>query len=609
MSSRKVWLLALAALCFSGLLMYANLIISNRGLLYNAATRTMSTGWKISGGEKTLCEAADFAKVGSLKNEREVVLAKKLPATVDKSICFVTIGYRMEAFVDDKGIYTFGSSLDSKEVWGVKTHIFKIPDGTDGRELRLVFATNQPGDIAVSKYILLDDTTAIIRALQKSDLMKIAFALLYISIGIFILIFTLVSAFFRRFDLSLLMLALIALLIGIGILLNLSTIAFYTGPEAVYWIVNLINLALPVPTLLFVAVDRGFEKSRPLPAMAAVQSVFLAVWLVCNLLNIDIFLLYWHLVLFVAISASLILTFVREFKSGSGRPEIAVSVIAILLTSVINAYSYFTVGNHDTMDFSLIITAFPVLVLMTGKVVLSSAQREYRILNENMTLRLEGELLYKNYNKTEKYIEETKRIWHDIDRHFSLISSLAGNGEYEELKRYLEHAGYDFKKTKETYLCENKLINAILTEKISEAKGMGINIKFAGNLPEKLNIQGNDLCSLLVNMLDNAIEACGKIPEGNEKKIDISIRMKNDFIYFGVSNSSLVATAMAGEEFVTSKEDKAKHGYGISIMRRIARKYNGAFDVIISENSFFVKAALKNAPSGNSSPKDCTDDL
>lgn len=609
MSSRKVWLLALAALCFSGLLMYADFIIGNSGLLYNAATRAMSAGWKISGGEKTLYEDAAFAKAGSLKNEPELVLVKKLPATVDKSLCFVTIGYRVEAFVDGKGIYTFGSSLDSKEVWGVKTHIFKIPDGPDGRELRLVLATEQPGNIAVSRHVILDNATDIIRALQKADLIKTAFALLYISIGIFMLIFTLVSAFSGKFDLSLLMLSIIALLIGTGILLNLSTIAFYTGPEAVYWIVCIINLALPVPTLLFVAADRDFRKSRLLQSMAVVQSVFLAVWIVCNLFNIDFFLFYWHLVLFVAISASLIFTFAREFRSGSGRPEIAVSVTAILLTSVINAYSYFTTGSHDAMDFSLIITAFPVLVLMTGKVVLSSAQREYRILNENMTLRLEGELLYDNYNKTEKYIEETKRIWHDIDKHFSVISSLAGNGEYEELKRYLEHAGYDFKNTKSAYLCENKLINAILTEKISEAEGRGIKVKFAGNLPEKLNIQGNDLCSLLVNMLDNAIEACGKIPDGNEKKIDISIKLKNDFIYFGVSNSYLVAPAMAGEEFVTSKADKAKHGYGISIMRRIARKYDGAFDVILSENSFFVKAALKNAPAGDSFAEDCTDNL
>ncbi len=609
MLSRKVWLLAFAALCFSGLLMCADFIIGNSGLLYNAATRTVSTGWKISGGAKTLHEDAAFARAGSLKNKPELVLVKKLPATVDKSICFVTIGYRVEAFIDGKEVYTFGSSLDSKEVWGVKTHIFKIPDGKNGRELRLVLATDQPGDIAVSKHIILDNATAIIRALQKADLIKTAFALLYISIGIFLLIFTLVSAISGKFDFSLLMLSLIALLIGTGILLNLSIIAFYTGPEAVYWIVGIINLALPVPTLLFVAADRDLGKSRLLPAMAVIQSVFLAVWAVCNLFNIHFFLLNWHLFLFVAISASLIFTFAREFRSGSGRPEIAVSVIAILLTSVINAYSYFTTGSHDAMDFSLIITAFPVLVLMTGKVVLSSAQREYRILNENMALRLEGELLYKNYNKTEKYIEETKQIWHDIDRHFSVISILAGNGEYAELQRYLKQAGYDFKKTKEAYLCENKLINAILTEKISEAGDSGIEVKFTGNLPDKLNIQGNDLCSLLVNMLDNAIEACGKIPEGNEKKIDISIKMKNDFIYFGVSNSSLVAPAMAGEEFVTSKEDKAKHGYGISIMRRIARKYDGAFDVALSENTFSVKAALKNAPAGDSSAKDCTDGL
>ena len=524
------------------------------------------------------------------------MLSKKLPATVDQSLCFVTIGYRVEAFVGDQVIYTFGSFLGSKEVWCVKTHLFKIPKGQDGRELRLVFSTNQPEGIAVSKYVLLADAPDIIRALQKSDLINIGFALFYMSIGFFLLISTLVSTIFRKFDLSVLMLALIPLLIGTGIFFNFSIIAFYAGPEAVYWIVSLINLALPVPTLLFVAVDRGLTKSRLLLALAVAQSVFLALWIVCNLLNLDFFLDYWFLVLFAAISVSFIVTFVREFWSGCGRPEIAVSVITILLTSVINAYSYFTTGSHDTMDFSLIILAFPVLVLMTGKVVLSSAQREYRITNENMTLRIEGELLYNNYNKIDKYIEETKRIWHDIDKHFSVISSLAGNQEYEELKRYLQHTGYDLKKTKDTYLCDNKLINAILTDKITEAEGRGINVHFAGNLPAKLNIQGNDLCSLLVNMLDNAIEACDKLPDGKEKKIDISIRLKNDFMYFGVLNSSAGVPVMTGEEFVTSKEDKAKHGYGIAIMRNITRKYDGAFDIVLAEDSFLVKAALRNAP-------------
>lgn len=598
MSYRKVWILALVALLFSGLLMHANLFISNMGLSYNAAARNMSSGWKISDAVKTLYEDASFEKVGFLKDQKMVVLTKKLPDTADKSMCFATIGYAVEAFIDGKGFYTFGSSLDSNEVWGVKTHIFKVPDGMDGRELRLEFATNQPADIAVSQYILLEDADKIIKALLKSDLVKIIFSLFYISIGIFMLIFSLISITFRfrKFDFSMLMLALIALFIGTGILFNIGSIAFLTGPEFVYWSVSLVNMVLPIPTLLFVAADKHFEKSRLLLWMALAQGLFLLMWIFCNTCKIDFFLLNWHLYLFALTAILLMGTFAWEFKAGSGRPEIAVSVTAILLTSVINAWSYFTTGTHDTMDFSLIVLAFPVLVLMTGKVVLSSLQKEYRMMNENAALRIEGELLYKNYNQTEKYIEETKMIWHDIGKHFSMIGQLAENGEYEELKHYLEHSGYDMKKTKSAYLCENKLVNAILTDKFSEAQSKGIQTSFTGNLPEKLHIQGNDICSLLVNMLDNAIEACSKVPYGIEKKLEFTLGMKNDFVYFSVSNSSVGAPVMEGDEFITSKEDKGRHGYGIPIIQRIVRKYNGAFDIIPSQGSFLVRSALKNAP-------------
>lgn len=596
MTYKNIWMLAFVAFLISGILMHANLFISNIGLLYNAAAQLMSTDWTISDRDKVLYESTDFVKAGSLKKQSNIVLMKNLPDTTDKSLCFITIGYTVEAFIDEKSIYTFGSSLEGEDVWGVKAHIFRIPDGEDGRELRLEFVTNQPANIAVSKYILLDDADEIIRILAKSEVIKIIFALFYFSIGIFMLIFSLISITFkyRKFDLSMLMLAFIALFIGIRILFNIGVVAFLTDPKFVYWSVSLANLALPVPTLLFVAADKHFEKCRLLLWTALAQGLFLLMWIICNVTKFDFFLLNWHLYLFALTAIFLVGTFAWEFKAGSGRPEIAVAVSAILLTSVINAWSYFTTGNHNTMDFSLIILAFPVLVLLTGKVVLSSFQKEYRIINENMALRLEGELLYKNYNRTEKYIEETKMIWHDIDKHFSVISRLAENGEYDELKHYLEHSGYDIQKTKSAYFCENKLVNAILTDKFSEARSKGIQTNFIGNLPEKLHIQGNDLCSLLVNMLDNAIEACDKESYGKEKKLELTLGMKNDFVYFSVSNSFVGAPVMEGDEFITSKEDNEKHGYGIPIIQKIVRKYNGAFDIIPSQDSFLVRAALKN---------------
>jgi hypothetical protein len=122
--------------------MYVNLSLRDRALSDKVSTNRISIGWHISDGEKTLAEAAPFEQVGTLKHEQNVVLTKNLPATVDQRLCFVTIGYKVEALVNNHVIYTFGSSLDSEAVWGVKTHLFKIPDGQDGRELQLVFSTN-----------------------------------------------------------------------------------------------------------------------------------------------------------------------------------------------------------------------------------------------------------------------------------------------------------------------------------------------------------------------------------------------------------------------------------------------------------------------------------
>lgn len=597
MSYRRLWIIAIAAGFFSWFLFLGGNSLKRAGLLYYSNTLSMTAGWTISDGEKIVYENSDFRKTGWLKKQHKVILTKPLPATAGESLCFTTIGYIVEAFVDGRSIYSFGSSPDGNDVWGAKTHVVKIPDGGPGRVLRLAFSTNHPAKIAVSRYILLDDALSIDDTLLKLNLIEICFSLLYISIGVFILMCFLISLAFRYkgFDLSILMLAFSALLMGSRILFNISFVALHAGPEFVFWSENLLSLAIPVPALLFVAADKGFAKSRLLVVMAAVQSAFLLLWVIGKSLDLDIFLLDWHVPLFILTAAVFTATFIREFMAGKGRPEVTAAVLAILYATVVDAQVYFTHGNYYSIDYNLTIFTFPVLVLLTGKAFLNSVQREFRMINENTTLHVEGELLFENYNRLDRYIEETKKIWHDIDKHYSMLGRMAAEGEYDALKSYLKYMGHDIKEAKSAYLCDNRLTNAILTDKMAEAENAGITVGFSGNLPENLKIRGNDLCSLLVNMLDNAIEACGKIPEGKEKKMDITLGLKNDFVFFSVSNSFAGTPALEGDGFATSKGDGEKHGYGIAIMQRIARKYDGAFDVTPSENSFTVRAALKNA--------------
>jgi len=596
-SYKRLWLIVIAAALFSWLLLLSCSHSKSTGLPYNSNALSMSSGWTISDGEKNISENSDFDKTGWLKKQNKVILTKFLSDTSQQSICFTTIGYTVKAFIDERSIYSFGSSPDGNDVWGVKTHIIKIPDSGQDRTLRLEFSTNHPAYIAVSKYILLDGVLAITDSLLKSSLIEICFSLLYISIGVFILMYLVISLAFRfkRFDLSILMLAFIALFMGSRILLNISFITLHTGPEFVFWSENLLNLALPVPALLFVAADKGFKKSRLLVAMSAIQSLFLLAWLIYKIHNPDTFLLYWKVPLFILITVVFMATFIIEFMTGTGRSVVAAAVFTIIIASVVDAQIYFFHGNYYSMEYNLTIATFPVLILLIGKIVLNSVQREVRTINEITTLRVEGELLFENYNRIDQYIEETKKIWHDIDKHYSVIGRMVAEDKYDELKSYLKYMGHDMKETKSSYLCGNRLLNAILTDKTSEAENAGIKVSFSGNLPENLNIRGNDLCSLFVNMLDNAIEACNRIPCGNLKKIDIALGLNNDFIYFVVSNSSVGTPIAEGDEFVLSKGDKREHGYGISIMRGIARKYDGAFDIISSEGSFMVRAALKNS--------------
>ena len=131
MTNRRIWILAFGAMCLAGLLMYAGFCISDSA--YEASSQLRLDAWKIDNGNVVLYEAAPFRTVGSLKDAQQLSLTAFLPATNNKSFSFVAIGYVVEAYVDGESVYAFGSALDNWDVWGVKTHLFSLPDGVAGR--------------------------------------------------------------------------------------------------------------------------------------------------------------------------------------------------------------------------------------------------------------------------------------------------------------------------------------------------------------------------------------------------------------------------------------------------------------------------------------------
>lgn len=177
---------------------------------------------------------------------------------------------------------------------------------------------------------------------------------------------------------------------------------------------------------------------------------------------------------------------------------------------------------------------------------------------------------------------------HDIKNHLFIVQNLLEKGEIEQAKYYLKRINRIPKLSKgETIILKNKSMEIILNQKRMEAlrKGFTFNPNIMTNVH---HIDDIDLCSILANLLDNAIEASTK-----DGYINLTIKDDKDF------NGTLIECTNTYENklnvvkgnFVSSKTGEG-HGLGIKIVRRIAEKYNGTAKFSADEEWFYAKVYI-----------------
>ena len=124
------------------------------------------------------------------------------------------------------------------------------------------------------------------------------------------------------------------------------------------------------------------------------------------------------------------------------------------------------------------------------------------------------------------------------------------------------------------------------------ARAAGITFRASVLIPKTLPFQDEELCALLVNMLDNALEGAERTPEGREKTIRFQMRVKGDFIPILCENTfdGHVETAPDGS-VKTTKPDPDSHGFGLAQMRAVVEKYESILDVSWTDDHFTVQTA------------------
>ena len=156
---------------------------------------------------------------------------------------------------------------------------------------------------------------------------------------------------------------------------------------------------------------------------------------------------------------------------------------------------------------------------------------------------------------------------------------LAAEGDLDALKKYLDKLDEDLNTVDVVVKTGNKMTDAILNSKISLAKSKGINVIADAKVPVELKMSDIDLCIVIGNLFDNAIEASLALPE-EERLIRLYMDIKNTQLYMCVTNvKSLMKLKKQGGRYVTTKGEG--HGFGLVRVDDIIERYGG----YISRNS------------------------
>ena len=230
----------------------------------------------------------------------------------------------------------------------------------------------------------------------------------------------------------------------------------------------------------------------------------------------------------------------------------------------------------------IILTLFYAIFLMMAL----SLNKNARLQQENHFLSLQ-QARYENLCSA---IEEARQARHDIRHHFLQLSSLAEKGDLEKIKEYLSNANskipdYDL------HFCENQAADSVISHYAALAKRENIPFQAKADLPAHISIDQIDMCLVLSNLLENALEASLKAKPFNRRiHAEVYLHHKH-LLLIQVENTFEGKIQEKNHIFQSSK--RPGNGVGIQSVRHIAEKNGGDSSFTYENGVFTAKIMLR----------------
>ena len=274
------------------------------------------------------------------------------------------------------------------------------------------------------------------------------------------------------------------------------------------------------------------------------------------------------------------------------------SLCVIPITSTICIY-YMATTSYDKTN-----STYPAMMIIITALIAISIIVNFNLFEKQIKLQKSEDLLInleKQYKLQSEYYTElkknlllTNKNTHDIKNFIIGISTYIDHDKNDIAKKKIEEF-YGKIPNVDSMNTGNYAINALMQSKMKIIEQCAFQKEVSILLPDNLHIDEIDLCIFIGNAIDNAIEACQKVENEEERFIEIKIFPYGNQLSMLFKNSKVNDK---NEMFHTTKSDSALHGFGIENMKSICAKYDGNIVFDHSENSFAVSALIPNGPIG-----------
>lgn len=255
---------------------------------------------------------------------------------------------------------------------------------------------------------------------------------------------------------------------------------------------------------------------------------------------------------------------------------LAIAVITVSAI-IVNAISVSTITvsaiSVSTINFPGISVIDEYILLLIYFLTESNESYLKKTYEESVTL-YQNLLLTKQVNEVQN-MYMTMRGWrHDYHNHLQTLKAHLKLNQVEEAKVYLDRLEVDLDSINKLIESGNVNIDAILNSKLSLALKDDIEINYNAEVPQELTVSDIDLCVLIGNLIDNAVESCNKMTEQEgDKFIRLYIGVLKKQLYISITNATNEVVRKLDEDYITTK--RGNHGHGLKRINNIVEKYEG----------------------------------